>query len=207
MLYSPLRCHEHCQGQGYLFFILYSNTENLQNSAGKQCLCGNSTLSDADKVDESSCDVTCPGDQSAKCGGKNRLMSLYRVKAKIPGENRFCSCIYFGCRDDIGCITEPDSVCITDVNIGYNGGNAIETNRNILDVEACRSYCNSINAPMFTLHTGNNGRCVCKNPTDSFQKKNFQGSTSGNTFCFRELFRELYLDDVTKLLDFFTLSQ
>ena len=101
----------------------------------------------------------------------------------------------------VGCIAEPDSICITDVSVGYNGGDVIETNYNVLDVEECRSYCRDINATMFTFHDRNNDRCVCKNknPTDSMRKILSPGSTSGNTFCFRELMRGYTLMTSTKI--------
>ena len=121
---------------------------------------------------------------------QNERLSCDRHKSNCGYRYRYHDTFYnFGFGDDIGCITEPDSVCITAKDTGYDGADEIKSDTNVREVEACRSYCRASNAAMFTLHTGYNARCVCKNPTNSFQKKTVQGSTSGNTFCFRELIR------------------
>ncbi|KAH7304755.1 glycosyl hydrolase family 3 N terminal domain-containing protein [Stachybotrys elegans] len=40
---------------------------------GRQCLCGGEIASDARQVDESECDMVCPGDSSATCGQSERV--------------------------------------------------------------------------------------------------------------------------------------
>ena len=64
-------------------FALYGNT------MGKGCICGNVTFGDEHKVDESECDMECPGLIATKCGGSNRKMSVYDIMALSPGENAY----------------------------------------------------------------------------------------------------------------------
>ncbi len=71
----PNRCLEECKKAGFT----HAGVE-----MGAECFCDKSAPPDDRKVPESHCNMTCPGDPKAKCGG-NHALSIYQTGIKpIP---------------------------------------------------------------------------------------------------------------------------
>merc|ERR1712066_928559 len=69
---SPIQCVDSCIESGYAYAGLQYST---------QCICANESPHGA-KQNESSCDYTCPGDDSAKCGG-HWMMNVYEIAPSV----------------------------------------------------------------------------------------------------------------------------
>ena len=64
------RCEEHCSYYGYVYFGL---------ELRMVCSCGNDPPPEEYKKADLYCDLTCPGDPSAKCGGSNHKSNVYEL--------------------------------------------------------------------------------------------------------------------------------
>jgi len=84
------KCATTCSASGYTWFGV---------EYGSQCYCGTGLDTASTKVSEGECDMKCTGDDSAKCGGPNRLNVYHATTGTAVGSNletvgefRYASC-------------------------------------------------------------------------------------------------------------------